>query len=301
MDAGGGHGFHLVGGSALTSGDDGSGVTHAAAGRRGLAGDEPDDGFLDVLLDEFGCGFFCRAADFADHDDGVGFRIVVEQAEGVDVGGADDGVAAYADRGRLADAALGELVDSFVGEGSGAGDDADGAFHMDAAGHDADFGFAGGDDPGAVGADEARGRVLELGPDFDHVESGDAFSNADDEGDTRVFSFEDGVGGKRRRNEDHGGVGAGCRDGVGNGVEDGPAFVGCAAFAGSHASDDVGTVFGAAFGVEGAFFARKTLNNQSSILINQNRHLMLPPLLRRRPTPLLLSWLRRPGSSGLTP
>src|ERR1019366_7759392 len=109
-----------------------------------------------------------------------------------------------------------------------------------------------------------------------------------------------GVGGERRRNEDHGGVGAGGRVGVGNSVEHRPAFVGCAAFAGSHASDDVGTVFGTAFGVEGAFFARKSLNNQSSILINQNRHLMLPPLLQRRPTPLLLSWLRRTGSSVLT-
>src|ERR1035441_8529462 len=88
-----------------------------------------------------------------------------------------------------------------------------GAFFMDAAGHDADFGFAWGDDAGAVGAIETRRRVLELGRDFDHVERWNAFSDADDEGDSCVFSFENGIGSKRRRDEDHGGVGAGGSDG----------------------------------------------------------------------------------------
>ena len=147
---------------------------------------------------------------------------------------------------------------------------------MDAAGHDADFGFAGRDDAGAVGADEARGRVLELGPDLHHVECGNALSDADDEGDAGVFGFEDGVGGKRRRDEDHGGVGAGLLDRVGHGVEHRPAFVRRSTLAGRDAADNVGAVFGAALGVEGAFFAGESLNDQARIFIYQNRHFMLP-------------------------
>ena len=52
------------------------------------------------------------------------------------------------------DAAAGELPDGFVGERAAAGDDADAAGLVDVAGHDADLAFAGGDDAGAVGADE---------------------------------------------------------------------------------------------------------------------------------------------------
>ena len=117
---------------------------------------KPTTGFLTCGLDELGGRLFGGAADFADHDDGLGLGVVVEQAERVDVRGADDGIAADADGGGLADAARGELVDGLVGEGAGAGDDADRAFLVDAAGHDADLGLAGRDDAGAVGADEAR-------------------------------------------------------------------------------------------------------------------------------------------------
>jgi hypothetical protein len=48
--------------------------------------------------------------------------------------------------------------------------------------------------------------------------------------------------------------------------------VGGAAFAWGDAADNVGAVFGAAFGVEGAFFAGKSLNDQTSVFINENRH-----------------------------
>ena len=80
----------LVGSGAGTAGDDGAGVTHAASGRRGLAGDESDDRLLHVLLDVCGRGLFGIAADFADHDDGVGIGIVIEEADGIDEVGADD-------------------------------------------------------------------------------------------------------------------------------------------------------------------------------------------------------------------
>ena len=148
-----------------------------------------------------------------------------------------------------------ELVDGFVGEGAGFRDDADGALLVDAAGHDADLGLAGGDDAGAVGADEAGLGVLDDFPDFDHVEDGDAFGDADDEGDAGGGGFEDAVGGGGWRDEDDGGVGAGFLDGFFDGVEDGQAFVRGAAFAGGDSADDsccrIVGVFVAAFGVEG--------------------------------------------------
>ena len=268
VDAGFLERLHLVGCGALAAGDDGAGVAHAAAGRRGLAGDEAYDGLLHVRL-HVGCGgLFRRAADFADEDDGLGFGVFVEQRERIDVRGADDGIAADADGGGLADATLRELIDGLIGEGAGARDDADRAFLMNAAGHDADLGLAGGDDAGAVGADETRLRVLELLPDLHHVVDRDALGDADDERQAGVLSFEDGVCGEGWRNKDDGGVGAGFGDGLLDGIEDRPALVGGATFTGRYTADDFGSVFGASLGVEGAFLAGDSLNNQARIFID---------------------------------
>src|SRR5258708_19096106 len=65
-DAGGGHCGVLVPGGALASADDGAGVAHTAAWRRGLPGDEADDGLFHVGFDEFGGALFGVAPDFAD-------------------------------------------------------------------------------------------------------------------------------------------------------------------------------------------------------------------------------------------
>src|SRR5881392_1476746 len=144
------------------------------------------------------------AADFADHNDGVGVRIIVEKLDGVQERGADDGITADADAGGLADAELRQLMDGFVGERAAAADDADVALLVDAAGHDSDFAFTRGDDAGAVRTDEARLLEIDDGGDSHHVQGGNAFGNANDERELGVRGFEDGVGGVRRRNKNDG-------------------------------------------------------------------------------------------------
>src|ERR1039458_10089578 len=81
----------------------------------------------------------------------------------IDVGGPDDGIDANADSCRLADTALRELMHGFISQGAGARYDADGAFLVNAARHDADLGLARRNDAGAVGTNEPRLRRLELG------------------------------------------------------------------------------------------------------------------------------------------
>ena len=149
------------------------------------------------------------------------------------------GIAADADAGGLADAEAGELVDRFVGERAAAADHADVAGFVNAAGHDADFAFAGRDDAGTIRADQARFFEVDDGGDADHVDDGDAFGDADDQRHFGVGGFENGVGGVRRRNENYGSVGAGFFHGFGDGVEDGAFEMLGAAFAGSDAADDV--------------------------------------------------------------
>ena len=118
--------------------------------------------------------------------------------------------------------------------------------------HDADLGLTGRNDAGAVRADQSRLGGFELGPNLDHIESRNAFGDADDERNPRVFCFENGVGGKGRRNENHGRIGAGCGNGIGHRVENRPAFMRGSVLAGSYAANNIGAVLGAAFGVKGS-------------------------------------------------
>src|SRR5260370_42511201 len=123
-------------------------------------------------------------------------------------------------------------MDGFVGECAGTADDADISLLVDAAAHDTNFAFAGRDDAGAIRADQARFLEVHDGGDAHHVDGGNAFGNADDERELGVGGFQNGVGGVRRGNEDHGGVCAGGFRGIGDGVEDGALEMFGSTFAG---------------------------------------------------------------------
>src|SRR4051812_22300287 len=214
-------------GRVFGAADDGTGVAHAAPGGRGAPGDERGHGLLDVLADVAGGLDLVGAADLADHQDAVGLRVVLEEAEAVDVREAADRVAADTDAGGLGEAELAGLPDGLVGEGAGAADYSNGLAPLgladvgvDVAGHDADLAPGGGvgvvgrfaapgfrpgrDDAGAVGADEGDVRPVAAAPvslvdhraDADHVLDRDSLGDGADDLDPGVRGLEDRVGGK---------------------------------------------------------------------------------------------------------
>src|SRR5439155_25365315 len=93
-DAGGAEGGDFLFGRAAAAADDGAGMAHALARRRGLSGDEGRHGFGDMLLNELGRAFFRRAADFTHHQDRFRLWIGLEHPQQVDETGADNRVAA---------------------------------------------------------------------------------------------------------------------------------------------------------------------------------------------------------------
>ena len=95
-------------------------MTHAATGRRCGSGNEGGDGLFAVLGDPIGGFFFCRAADFTNHNKGFRVGIVVEHFHHVEVGCAIDRISADADAGGLSVSAAGKLPDRLIGEGAGA-------------------------------------------------------------------------------------------------------------------------------------------------------------------------------------
>src|SRR4249920_2417648 len=146
------------------------------------------------------------------------------------------------------------------------------ALLVDAAGHDSDFAFTGGDDTRAVGADEARLVEVDGGGGANHIDHRDAFRDADDERDFRVGGFENGVGRIRRRNENYGGVGAGGFHCFLNSVEYGAFEMFCASLTRRYATDDVCAVFNHLLRVEGAFATGEALDDQASFFVHQDTH-----------------------------
>ena len=80
----------------------------------------PTTGFFICVLDELRRSLFRVAANFSDHDHGFGLRIAVKQIKRVDKIRADNRIAANANRRRLPDSALRQLMHRFVSQRPGA-------------------------------------------------------------------------------------------------------------------------------------------------------------------------------------
>ena len=132
-------------------------MAHLLAGRRGHARDVAHDRLRHVRLDEVGRFLFGRAADLAEHDDGLGVGVGFEQLEAVDEARAGNRVAADADARGDADALLVQLVERLVGERAGAADDADRSAGLRDLGRDeADVALARRQQARAVRSEDAR-------------------------------------------------------------------------------------------------------------------------------------------------
>ena len=282
-DAGVAESFDLGRSCALATADDRTGVTHAASGRCRGTSDEGGDGLLTILLRPSRCFFLSGTTDLTDHDDGFGLRVVVEHFEHVEVRGAVDGIATDTDAGALTVAAGGELPDGLVGQGAGAGDDADVALLVNVARGDADAApavglvtRAGRDEAGAVRADEAGLAAFDSLLDLDHVIDGDAFGDTDDEVEALVDAFEDGVSGKGRWNENDGDCGSGFFHGLIDGVKD-RYDVGekLTAFARSDAGHDLCAVIEAELCVTSAKAASDALDEDAGFRSNEDGHIIV--------------------------
>src|SRR5665213_3856779 len=144
---------------------------------------------------------------------------------------------------------------------------------MNVPGHDADLALAGSDDAGTVGSNQARARVrLQIFPGLDHVVDGDAFGDADDQGESGVGGFHDSVGCVGRRHEDDGRVGAGGFHALGDGVEYRAVEMFLAAFSRRNAAYYASTIADGLLRMEGAFFTGESLDQQACVAVDENAH-----------------------------
>jgi len=160
-------------------------MAHALARGRRDASNKTDDGLFHVGFAPDGGLSFVRSANFANHDDSIGIRVIIEGAHHVDVLQAIDRITANADSAGLAQADFSQLRHGFIGQRTGTADHANAALAMDVAGHDADFYFFRCDKARAIGAQQQRTLAtssffgFHAVAHFQHVAHRDAFGDAD--------------------------------------------------------------------------------------------------------------------------
>ena len=211
------------------------------------------------------------------------FRVVLEHAQEIDVHRADDGVAPDAHASRLAQTLFGELGDDLIGERAALRDDADGAFLVNVARHDAHLAAAGRDDARAVRADEHGFAIFHVAFHVHHVAYRNALGDAHHEGEPCVHGLHDGVRREGGRHEDERGVRARLLHRLGDRVEHGRAVRLVAALAGRHAGHhraaaarELTAVFLTLPGVKASFAPGDALHEDARFLVDQNTQNQTP-------------------------
>src|SRR5690606_23577909 len=127
-------------------------MSHTPAWRGCAAGDERSYRFGHMLRDVSSGALFVVDADFADHNHMLSVRIFFKHLYHVDETGAVNRITANAHTGRLADAALGQRVNHFIGQRTAARDNTHRTGVYDRGGNNTNFGAA----PLTDGRDQAR-------------------------------------------------------------------------------------------------------------------------------------------------
>src|SRR6202008_2904325 len=118
--------------------------------------------FRHMITNVLGGYLFSGPADLANHDNRIGFGVFLKEPERVDEVCSDHRIAAYADRSRLTQTEISQLVNRFVGKSPAARNNADSSFGVNVSRHDADLTFAWRDDPRAGRSAETRIPALQI-------------------------------------------------------------------------------------------------------------------------------------------
>lgn len=175
-------------------------VTHSPARWSRDTSDKADNRLASIILLQPLCSILLRTpTNLTNHDNPIRLRILHKHIQAINEVRAAEWITSNTHNEGLTKSSLRGLVHGFVRERAGSRHDADAAALVDEAGHDADLALAWGDDTGAIGTDETGlGLRLEHVCYADHVVLGDAFGDADDEGDLGGDGFFDTGGGEWR-------------------------------------------------------------------------------------------------------
>ena len=202
-------------------------MTHATPWRRGRTGNESGNRLLAIFLGPtrgFNLGI---AANFADQNDGFGFRVFVEHLKHIEMRGAIDRITSNAHAGALAITELRQLPHSFIGQRAGTRNHTDIAALVNVSRRNANAATAMAfltatrrHQSRAVWPDEARLGSGKHRLDPHHVHHGNPLGDAHDQIHTSVRRFKNCIGRKGWRHENRRCRGTGFLHRFGHSVED---------------------------------------------------------------------------------
>ena len=158
------------------------------------------DSFAFHCHSEVSCFLFCCSANFSDHYDRMGMGIRMEKFKAIYKTGPINGIPTNTDTGGLPQSHGGCLGDSFISQCPRARHNPHMPWLMDVAWHNADFTLIGGYNPRTIRSNKTGGRGGQIIFHSHHIEYRNTFSDADNQLNTCVSGFQDGISSKRRRN-----------------------------------------------------------------------------------------------------
>ncbi len=164
------------------------------------------------------------------------------------------------------------MICGFVRQGAGLGHNTDVALFEYKTRHDAHFGLICSDDTWTVGTDEGRTLGYRIGLGFHHICYRNALGDANYDFDASICRFHDRIRCKRRRDKKNRNIRTRRIHRILHRIKHRLVQVCLSAFSGRHAANDIGAVGDHLFGMEGAFFAGKTLNYNLGVFIYENAH-----------------------------
>ena len=196
-------------GRPLAAGDDRPGMAHALSRRGGEPGDEPRHRLGHLRANKIGGLLFGRSPDLTDNQHPLGGRIGLKHPQSVHETGAIHRISPDAQRGGLPQSQVGQLVHRFVGERPRPADHSHFSLSVNVSGHDPQLALTGSDHPRAVRAQQTGGARLQIALHGHHVVDRHPFGDTHNQFHSRLRRLHDGIRGKRGRDEDQGGMGAG--------------------------------------------------------------------------------------------
>ena len=143
---------------------------------------------------------------------------------------------------------------------------------MDRSGHDSDFTLSRRDHPRAIRPYQPDPLSSDKIDGADHVGHRNPFGDGNNQRNLCSCSFHYRISSKRRRNKDHTRIGPGSIYSFLDGIENRDSFKILTAFSGGDTGNDVGSIIPATTGVELSLGSGDPLNQQFSIIVDQNSH-----------------------------
>src|SRR5690606_763339 len=198
--------------------------------------------------------------------------VFLEQLQNVDEVRTRDRVTTDTHARGLTETIISSLLNSFIGQGTGAGHNTYFTWLVDVTRHNTDLTFTGSDNTGAVRTNQTHTQLVAFYFSVQHIQCRNTFSNTNDQLDATVCRFQDRILTERCRYIDNRGFCA-CRFyRFFNSIEYWQAEVSLTTFARRNTANHLGAVSNSLFRVEGALRTGKTLTNNFSVFVNLNAH-----------------------------